>query len=87
MKITILGATGNAGSRVVTEALSRGHEVTAVVRESSVTNNLPTEIKIVTGDVSNVRNIAEVSAGQDIVFSAIRPASGHESDVIPTTNR
>ena len=85
MKITILGATGNAGSRVVTEALSRGHEVTAVVRESSVTNNLPTEIKIVTGDVSNVRNIAEVSAGQDIVISAIRPASGHESDVIPTT--
>ena len=85
MKITILGATGNAGSRVVTEALSRGHEVTAVVRESSVTNNLPTEIKIVTGDVSNVKNIAEVSAGQDIVISAIRPASGHESDVIPTT--
>ncbi len=85
MKITVLGATGNAGSRVVAEALSRGHEVTAVVRESGVTNNLPTGIKILTGDAGNVEDVTEVSAGQDVVISAIRPASGHESDIIPTT--
>ena len=41
MKITILGATGNAGSRVVAEAMSRGHEVTAVVRESGVLTIYP----------------------------------------------
>jgi putative NADH-flavin reductase len=85
MKITILGATGNAGSRVVAEAQSRGHEVTAVVRNSTVTNNLPTGIKILTGDADNIGNVTEFSAGQDVVISAIRPASGHESNVIPTT--
>jgi len=85
MKITVLGATGNAGSRVVAEALSRGHEVTAVVRNSNVTNNLPAGVKIVTGDAGNVEDVTEVSAGQDVVISAIRPASGHESSVIPTT--
>ena len=85
MKITVLGATGNAGSRVVTEALSRGHKVTAVVRNSTVTNNLPTGIKILTGDASNVEDVTKVSAGQDVVISAIRPAPGHESDIIPTT--
>ena len=85
MKITVLGATGNAGSRVVAEALSRGHEVTAVVRNSTVTNNLPPGIKILTGDAGNVEDVTEVSAGQDVVISAIRPAPGHDSDVIPTT--
>jgi len=32
MRITVLGATGMAGTAVVNEALSRGHEVTAVSR-------------------------------------------------------
>ena len=45
MKITILGATGNAGSRVVAEALSRGHEVTAVVRNSTRSNDLPAAVR------------------------------------------
>jgi putative NADH-flavin reductase len=85
MKITVLGATGNAGSRVVAEAQSRGHEVTAVVRTSSVTNNLPAGIKIITGDAGNVADVSKVSAGQDLVISAIRPASGHESDINSTT--
>ena len=85
MKITILGATGNAGSRVVTEALSRGHEVTAVVRISTATNNLPAGVKVLTGDASNAQDITQISAGQDVVISAIRPASGHESEIIPTT--
>ncbi len=85
MKVTVLGATGNAGSRIVAEAQSRGHEVTAVVRNASVTNNLPTDIKTLTGDASNVADISKISAGQDVVISAIRPASGHESDISSTT--
>jgi len=31
MKLTIYGANGRQGSRLVSEALSRGHEVTAAV--------------------------------------------------------
>jgi putative NADH-flavin reductase len=85
MKITVLGAAGNAGSRVVDEALSRGHEVTAVVRNSAGSYNLPAGVKVLIGDASNVGDVAKISAGQDVVISAIRPASGHESDVIPTT--
>lgn len=85
MKITVLGANGNTGSRVVKEALSRGHEVTAVVRNAAATNNLPTNIKVITGDVSNIKDVTAFSTGQDVIISAIRPASGHEDDVIPTT--
>ena len=32
MKIAVLGATGPSGLQVVQEALERGHEVTAIVR-------------------------------------------------------
>ena len=86
MKITVLGAAGNAGSRVVAEALSRGHEVTAVVRNSTGSNNLPTGIKILTGDAGNVEDVAEISAGQDVVISAIRPDPGNKSETVATTD-
>ncbi|NRG31506.1 NAD(P)-dependent oxidoreductase [Niallia circulans] len=35
MKIAIIGATGKAGSLILKEAVSRGHEVTAIVRDVS----------------------------------------------------
>ena len=33
MRIVVFGAGGRVGSRTVAEALARGHEVTAVVRD------------------------------------------------------
>ncbi len=85
MRITVLGATGKVGSRVVTEALSRGHEVTAVVRNSAGFNDLPAAANARAGDVSNVEDVVKVSAGQDLVISAIRPAPGNESNIGQTT--
>lgn len=35
MKIGIIGASGKAGSLILKEAVSRGHEVTAIVRDAS----------------------------------------------------
>lgn len=32
MKLAIIGATGRVGSRILSEALTRGHEVTAIAR-------------------------------------------------------
>jgi putative NADH-flavin reductase len=86
MKITVLGATGNAGSRVVAEALSRGHEVTAVERHSAHSNTLPTGVKVLTGDASNVEDVVKISVGQDVVISAIRPSPGNKSETVATTN-
>ncbi|WP_322923437.1 NAD(P)-dependent oxidoreductase [Paenibacillus campi] len=39
MKIAIIGATGKAGSLIAEEALNRGHEVTAIVRNASKVQN------------------------------------------------
>lgn len=48
MKITIVCAAGKQGSKLVQEALSRGHEVTAVVRP---TDKAPAGAKAITKDL------------------------------------
>ncbi len=35
MHVALIGATGNAGSRILTELLQRGHSVTAIVRDAA----------------------------------------------------
>lgn len=39
MKIGIIGATGKAGSKILKEAISRNHEVTAIVRNAAKLQN------------------------------------------------
>ena len=72
MKIALYGATGNAGSRILTELLQRGHEVTAVVRDPA---KVPAQdgLKVVAGDVHSAAGIAEKIAGADVVVSAYGP--------------
>ncbi len=86
MKITVLGATGKVGSRVVTEALFRGHEVTAIVRKPASANDLPAGVNFRIGDAGNVEDVANISLDQDILISAIRPAPNSKSDTVATTN-
>lgn len=84
MRITVFGATGNVGSRVVAEALTRGHEVTAVVRNPSRCSELPAAAISRVATADNVEDIIALSKNQDIVISATRPAPGHESELIST---
>ena len=85
MRITVLGSTGNVGRRVVAEALSRGHEVTAVVRDSAKLKFLPANVIPRIGDAGDVNDVAALSADQDVVINATRPSSGRESEVMATT--
>ncbi|WP_043632498.1 NAD(P)-dependent oxidoreductase [Nonomuraea candida] len=138
MRITVFGARGAVGSRVVTEALSRGHEVTAAVRDPSrlqppspahrpaapqapaaargpaglqhpSSGHNPTGprlpvggrdpsglrgpaaglldgagVRVRVGDAADPGDVARLSAGQDLVISATRPAPGHEDDLVTT---
>ncbi|WP_331766897.1 NAD(P)H-binding protein [Embleya sp. NBC_00896] len=84
MRITVFGAAGNVGSRVVTEALARGHEVTAVVRDRARFAELHPDAQPRVGNAANVEDVAELSAGRDLVISATRPAPGSETDLVTT---
>ncbi|MEV0319175.1 NAD(P)-dependent oxidoreductase [Streptomyces sp. NPDC050658] len=80
MRITVFGAAGNVGSRVVAEALTRGHEVTAVVRDAARFTELHPDAAHVTGNAQDPQRVAELSAGQDVVVNATRPAPGREPE-------
>lgn len=73
MRIVIFGATGNVGRRVVSEALSRGHEVVGVVRDPAQAESPDARATLVQGDATDAASIARVVRGADAVVSAISP--------------
>jgi len=70
MKVVVLAATGQAGRTILSELISRGHQVTAVARTP---DKLPNSINRVRDDLSSVDRIAEIIAGADAVVSAFGP--------------
>ncbi|MFC9255025.1 NAD(P)-dependent oxidoreductase [Amycolatopsis thailandensis] len=83
MKIAVVGATGMTGSRVVAEAVSRGHHVTAVSRRTPPESPHP-DVDVVRGDLTDVDRMGTVFAGVDAVVGATRPAPGAEDTVAAT---
>ncbi|MFB7055027.1 NAD(P)-dependent oxidoreductase [Streptomyces vinaceus] len=70
-KIALFGATGTIGTRVLREALDRGHEVTAVVRDPA--KLVGSGAEMMPGDVLDPHSVAEAAVGQDVVVSAVGP--------------
>ena len=83
MRITVLGATGMAGTAVVNEALSRGHEVTAVSRRRCHRVGARLTSRLL--DVIDVEGVAGLLTDSDVAVVALRPPAGHESDLARLT--
>ena len=71
MRIAVYGATGMIGSRLVAEALARGHEVTGVSRSGG---ELPDGARAVRGDAGDTDLAKRVAGEVDDVVSAIGPS-------------
>ncbi len=85
MRITILGATGNMGRRVIAEALSRGHNVMGVARNREGLSKLPSSVDAQIGDASRIDDVIKLSTGQDVVINTMRPSPGSEAGIEKTT--
>ena len=85
MKIIVFGARGDVGSRIVKEAMERGHDVTGVVRNAAQLSSLPFGVNAQVADVAETVRIAELMAGHDAAISAIRPPDGQEHALVPLT--
>lgn len=81
-KIGIVGATGKAGSRIMKEALDRGHEVTAIVRDASKLENKT--VPVLEKDVFDLK--AEDLQGFDIVVNAFGAPGGQEHQHVDAGN-
>lgn len=79
MKIVLIGASGNAGSRILKELVDRGHRITAIARNPENIAALP-NVTLVRGDVTDSASLTDVLRGHDamissIPFSAVEPQS------------
>ncbi|SHG56656.1 NAD(P)-dependent oxidoreductase [Streptoalloteichus hindustanus] len=86
MKLVLIGATGMIGSRVLDEAVRRGHTVTAVARNTA---GLAERAGVTarTGSVFDAGFLADVAAGADVVISAISPRVSPEGTLADAARR
>lgn len=85
MRITVFGATGQVGRRIVNEALLRGHSVTAVGRSAEKASELAKAALYRRGDASQLEDVLSLTEGQDLAINATRPVAGREQDIDTTT--
>ncbi|MFD8594861.1 NAD(P)-dependent oxidoreductase [Kitasatospora sp. NPDC059646] len=74
MRVVVVGANGEIGRCVVTEALARGHAVTAVVRRPEEYQGLA--IRVERGDVLDPADMARVAEGAEALVSAVGGGDG-----------
>jgi putative NADH-flavin reductase len=86
MKVAVIGATGNAGSRITTELLTRGHHVRAIVRSRDKIASTK-GLKVGTSDLSEVAQLVDAPNGADAVVIAYRPPDDDTGQIIGTTKR
>lgn len=71
MKIALIGASGNAGARLLAELSRRGHSVTAIARTPGKIAVLP-GVTAKAGDVKDKAGLVRLLAGHDAVISSVR---------------
>jgi putative NADH-flavin reductase len=74
--IALFGASGMIGSRIATEAVARGHEVTGYTRRGG---ELPAGVTAAVGDLADETTVKEAASTHDVVLSATGPSRTGES--------
>ena len=70
MKIAVIGASGNAGSRIVAELARRGHAITAIARSPEKIAPQP-GVTPTRGDVTDQGSLTRLLAGHDAAVSSV----------------
>lgn len=70
MNVALVGATGNAGSRILTELVDRGHKVTAIARNPNQVAQLQ-GVTATKGDANDQVGLADLLKGHDAVISSL----------------
>ena len=72
MKVALIGATGFVGAPLLTEFLSRGHQVTVLARNPAKLS-AQAGLTVVQADALDATQVAHTVAGHDAVVSAYNP--------------
>jgi len=86
MKVILYGASGRAGSRILSELVGRGHEVVAVARNAEAVKQRE-GVSSAIDDLSDVNRTAEVIQGAGAVISAYAPPPNDMGELVSVTRR
>ena len=86
MTIALIGATGHIGSRILAELVSRGHKVTAIVRNPEKVPALP-GVTALKGDVYDEAGLATLLAGHEAAISAVHFSASDAATLIAAVRR
>jgi putative NADH-flavin reductase len=81
LKVAVFGASGRTGRHLVGQALGRGYEVTAFVRDPARLGVSHERLIPVRGDVLEREAVGRAVAGQDAVLSVLGHAKGSPKNV------
>lgn len=76
MKFVVFGASGRIGTQIVEEALSRGHQVTAAVRNPGKLGLTHARLTEVQADAADPASVAAAARGHDAAIVAVGPGPG-----------
>jgi putative NADH-flavin reductase len=81
MKIIVFGATGGTGKLIVTQALAKGHTVSAFARNP---DGLPQDphLRVIQGDIFDFGAVVDAIRGHRAVLSALGPRTRKKTDVL-----
>ncbi len=81
MKIIVFGATGGTGKLIVTQALAKGHSVTAFVRTPE---GLPQDphLRVIQGDVFDFGAVVDAVRGHRAVLSALGARTRKREEIL-----
>ena len=79
MKILLIGARGMIGSRILAEAVGRGHTLIAATRHALKKADTSGKVTEKMLDATNARAIADAAAGADVIVSATSPRGGGDA--------
>jgi putative NADH-flavin reductase len=86
MKIALLGATGNVGTRLAAELLRRGHQVTGIARNpGKIASHLGLSVE--EGDVKDEAKLSQLLCGHDAVIHSVKFESTDVNKVLGATKK
>ncbi|CCK28130.1 NAD-dependent epimerase/dehydratase [Streptomyces davaonensis JCM 4913] len=87
MKLTVFGATGGIGQEIVRQALTAGHQVTAVVRDPARLPVTGAGLEVFRADLTDPEAVRPAVTGRDAVLSGLGARSRKDAGVTTRLTR
>ncbi|MEP7044165.1 MAG: NAD(P)-dependent oxidoreductase [Dokdonella sp.] len=87
MKVALFGANGHLGGAILHEALQRGHDIVAIVRDPQRLALEHPKLTVVAGNAGDAASFARAIAGADAVVASLSGRRDADAGAVPRNAR